>query len=93
MIQTTRIVTVNGREYACVILPSGLVEHARPAVQWLLTLLDAYPSGTGVIRYRDGSGKEKDWFIGVTADDNEATLREHLKKHLPAADFVGWAVK
>lgn len=58
------------------------------------SLLNDYPSNTGCIRYRDGSGKVKDWFIGaIPGRDNEETLREHLKRHLPAAEFIGWVIK
>lgn len=38
----------------------------RPSEMENLTeLLKTYPSNTGVIRYRDGSGKVKDWFSGA----------------------------
>lgn len=58
------------------------------------SVLDAYKPDTACIHYRDGSGKVKDWFIGAKRGvDNEATLRAHLKRHLPAAEFVGWAIK
>ncbi len=57
-------------------------------------VLAEYPKNTGCIRYRDGSGKVKDWFIGAERDrDNEKTLREHLRRYLPAAEFIGWAIK
>jgi hypothetical protein len=58
------------------------------------SVLDEYPANTACIRYRDGSGKEKDWFIGAIAGiDNEETLKNHLHRHLPAAEFIGWAIK
>lgn len=59
-----------------------------------LTTLDDYPPMTGLIRYRDGCGKVKDWFLGAHPEkDNEETLKAHLHKHLPAAEFIGWAIK
>ncbi len=59
-----------------------------------LDVLADYPPNTGCIRYRDGSGKLKDWFIAATvSQDTEDTLREHLRKNLPAAEFIGWVIK
>jgi hypothetical protein len=58
------------------------------------SLLVEYPENTACIRYRDGSGKDKDWFVsGLPGIDNEDTLREHLCRHMPAAKFIGWAIK
>ncbi|TXH45878.1 MAG: hypothetical protein E6Q97_30725 [Desulfurellales bacterium] len=68
---------------------SGSSEFVLP-----ISVLDGYPSGTACIHYRDGSGKVKDWYVGcVPGTDNEQTLREHLQQHLPAAEFVGFAMK
>lgn len=59
-----------------------------------LSVLDGYSENTACIRYRDGSGREKDWFVGASpGTDNEESLREHLRGYLPAAEFVGWAIK
>ncbi len=53
-----------------------------------------YPANTACIQYRDGSGKVKDWFLGANPKhDNETTLRDHLRRSLPAAEFIGWAIK
>jgi hypothetical protein len=58
------------------------------------SVLDDYEHGTACIHYRDGSGKVKDWYIGADpVKDNEETLRAHLHRYLPAAEFVGWAIK
>ncbi len=58
------------------------------------SILNEYSGNTACIRYRDGSGKIKDWFIGaIPGEDNEETLREHLRRSLPAAEFIGWVIK
>lgn len=57
-------------------------------------ILSDYPCGTACIRYRDKRGVMKDWFIGADwKKDNETTLRDHLKRHLSDAEFIGWAIK
>lgn len=59
-----------------------------------VSILDDYPPGTAVIRYKDGSGKVKDWFIGANpARDDEEAIAAFLHKHLPAAEFIGWSIK
>ncbi len=73
-------------------------KNARRRGNWLCrpndSVLSDYPPMTAHLRYRDGSGKVKDWFIGADPKrDNEETLRSHLHKHLPAAELVAWAIK
>lgn len=59
----------------------------------LSELLEAYPPGTGVIRYQDADG-EHIWFVGAKCGiDNEETLRDHLAKWRPGAKFLEGAVK
>ena len=56
--------------------------------------LTEYPAKSGCILYRDGSGVLKTWVVGADpAQDDEASLREHLRRSLPAAEFVGFAIK
>lgn len=56
--------------------------------------LAKYPRNTACILLDDGSGKVKDWFISALPKcDNEATLRAHLAKYNPNAEFIGWAIK
>jgi hypothetical protein len=64
-------------------------------VKSLLThLLSKYDEKTGVILYVDGSGKLKDWAVGAHPQiDDENTLKEHLKRNLPNAAFIGGMVK
>jgi len=58
------------------------------------SVLAEYPPMTACLHYRDGSGKVKDWFIAADPKrDNAETLTAHLRKHLPAAELVGWAIK
>lgn len=41
------------------------------------------------IRYKL-AGKERTWDVGsVLPDDNEATMREHLREWFPTAEFLG----
>jgi len=51
-----------------------------------------YPKGTAIIRY-SLAGEIKDWPIGATSKDDEQSLRQHLKKWMPEAVFVGWEIK
>lgn len=56
--------------------------------------LDSHGPMTGCIRYRNGSGRVKDWFVWAHPErDNEETLRAHLHRYLPAAEFIGWCIK
>ena len=58
------------------------------------SVLSEYPKYTACIRYRDGSGKVKDWFIMAhPGKDNEQTIRDHLHRNMPAAEFIGWVIK
>ena len=56
-------------------------------------LLIDYPPSTACIRWRDGLGQVKDWFISASAKDTEETLRAHLQRFIPGAEFVGWVFK
>jgi len=68
--------------------PSHPIHHVGDS-----SVLDAYPDHTAVIWFKDGNGV-KDWFIGAEPEtDNESTLREHLRRNLPAAEFLGCAIK
>jgi len=59
----------------------------------LRELLKNYPRFTGIIRFRY-AGKVYDWAIGAHPKrDNEATLRTHLAKWRPAAEFIECAIK
>lgn len=45
--------------------------------------------GIAHIQYRDSSGNIRQWSVGVLMGvDNEYTLREHLKKYCPTAEFI-----
>lgn len=57
------------------------------------SILIEYPKGTACIRFLI-DGTERDWHISALAGvDNEETLRAHLRKHMPDAVFIGWAIK
>lgn len=69
-------------------------ERARNGIELPAEFLAEYPTNTGLILYRDGSGKAKTWYVGAKRGvDNGGSLRAHLKIHLPSAEFLGWAVK
>ena len=58
-----------------------------------LSSLNGYPNNTALIILR-----EKDvvyeWAIAaLPGKDNEATLKEHLRKVYPCATMIGWAIK
>ena len=72
----------------------GRAEESLPTLLLPVSTLDGYAENTACIRYRDGSGRVKDWFVGASPDtDSEESLREHLRGYLPAAEFVGWVIK
>lgn len=54
--------------------------------------LDAYPVNTACIWYRE-NGELKSWFIGACEKDNLETMRAHLAKWRPGAEFAGFALK
>ena len=57
------------------------------------SVLKNYKAGTACIRYQIG-GKIQNWFVSACYHtDTEESLREHLKKWLPNAEFIGWAIK
>lgn len=57
------------------------------------SVLKDYLKGTACIRFRLG-GKIRNWFVSAhPRADNEQSLREHLKKRMPCAEFIGWAIK
>jgi len=60
-----------------------------------MDILQDYPADTACIRYlKRDNFKILDWYIGAKKDlDNEYTLREHLQRHFPNAEFIGWALK
>ena len=57
------------------------------------TIMDQYPDYTAVIRYKF-NGKVRDWAIGAhPTRDNEETLRQHLLRCLPYAEFLDYGIK
>ncbi len=46
-----------------------------------------YPRGTAIIYYFE-DGTEKQWAIGASVLDNEETLRSHLLRWHPSAQFI-----
>lgn len=56
-------------------------------------ILDNYPKNTACIRYVV-KGRQNDWYIGALAEgDDEESLKAHLEKWYPSAEFIGWAIK
>lgn len=48
----------------------------------------------GIIRYRYPTGEEHEWAIGAHAsEDNEETLRKHLLRWRPGAEFISGEVR
>ena len=54
--------------------------------------LEDYPENTAEIVYVL-NGEQKTWYIGATAEDDEASLRAHLQKWLPNAAFISSRIK
>ena len=67
------------------------------AIETIDEILDTYPTNTAVISYRDygDSGYvQKLWFMGAMKGvDNYESLKEHLAKIKPGAEFLWWAIK
>ena len=60
----------------------------------LKRLIKKHKANTAIIRYRTPEGKIVTWAIGAIAGkDNEATLREHLNRYYPSAEFIGFVIK
>lgn len=75
-------------------LSGSLAMNEEDRINEMLETIDDFPLGTAVIVYRDGSGVVKDWAIGADPEmDDEKSLRAHLAKHLPAAEFIDFAIK
>jgi hypothetical protein len=53
----------------------------------LSEVIAGYPDGTGIIRYRK-DGRMRDWPVGICREDNEESLKRHLKRWIPKAEFV-----
>jgi hypothetical protein len=52
-----------------------------------------FPRGTGLMMYRY-RGKILFWAVGVCPEkDSEQTLRDHLARYNPEAEFLGCAIK
>jgi hypothetical protein len=70
--------------------------HARGGY-WMSTIDDLrerlanevreYPEGTGLIAFWTPNG-QKTWSVAISADDNEETMRAHLKQYVPEATFL-----
>jgi len=55
--------------------------------------LDKFPDNTAIIRYKE-NGVIGDWAIGADPKkDNEETMRDHLRKWRPNAEFIDCAIK
>ena len=54
--------------------------------------LEKYPDDTAEIVYVL-NGEQTVWYIGATADDDEASLRAHLQKWIPNAEFISSRIK
>ena len=62
-------------------------------VETIEGILEPYPTNTAVISYREG-GEQKLWFIGAMKGlDNYESLKAHLAKVKPDAEFLWWAIK
>ena len=62
-------------------------------VETMETILAPYPVNTAVISYRE-NGERKLWFIGaIKGLDNYESLKAHLAKVKPKAEFLWWAIK
>jgi hypothetical protein len=61
----------------------------------LKELIKEYPTCTALIRYAV-NGRIFDWSIGARPGpkgDNEQTLRKHLARHKPDAEFLSCEIK
>lgn len=70
-------------------IPGQPLERPFPRV---VDVLAGYDVGTAVIRFRR-NGQWFDWPVGIAEADTIDTLREHLSRYLPDADFVGAVMK
>jgi len=60
----------------------------------LVDELRKYPEGTALIRYRIAQGEPRVWAVGALHGfDDAKTLRRHLRKWIPSAEFLGYATK
>lgn len=58
----------------------------------LRRLVRAYPVNTALIRLRQ-EGKVFDWAVGAGPDDDEASIRKHVGRWMPFAEFIGVAFR